>query len=117
MKRFWIIGGTIAVGAVAYGLYRCLRKKENTVGEIQNDLKAKQDTAMTPEILSNDALQRKDVAADFEQAQLSSAITMKERHKEAAQQLESTLSEMAQDTSEFEEKITQVNDDLDELLK
>lgn len=43
--------------------------------------------------------------------------TIKERHQMAAQQLKENLSEMSKDSVTYEEKLKQINDDLDDLLK
>lgn len=127
MKGFWIVGGVIVVGAVTYGLYRYYRNQE-VASETRSGLKSADDNSLTPEIVPDDTLRGGDVISCFEKTQFGAVVSIVERHLEVEQQLESTPDEAKQplesalgveeeDSDEFEEKIHQVNADLDDLLK
>ena len=113
----WIVGGVIVAGAVVYGIYRYFQDQEDSIGDSWNTPKTKQGGSVTPEIAYDDTSWHKEAVSHFEQTQLDTVTSIRKHHKAAAQQLESTLNEMAEDTSEFKEKITKINDDLDALLQ
>lgn len=103
----WVAGSAIVVGTVIYGIYKYLQEHKDTTANAQD----------TPKVVRNDTSWGEDIVTDFETAQQDTVASIRKRHQEAAHQLEDTLNEMARDSAEFEEKINQVNDDLDELLK
>lgn len=112
----WVAGGAIVAGAVVYGIYKYLQDQETTVAA-QDTPKDDRERSDIPEIVHDDTSLGGTIITDFNQAQQDAVASIKKHHQEAAQQLGETLEEMAKDSAEFEEKINQVNNDLDDLLK
>lgn len=106
----WAVGGAIVVGTLIYGLYQYRRNQEETICQEPVD-------SITPDVIYEDTSRSVDIISEFEQTQQNTLDSIREHHREAAQQLEITLSEMVEDTAIFEETTKQINDDLDALLK
>lgn len=112
---FWIAGGVIIAGITAYGIYKYFQHQKNDIVEPKDTPDS--DHIIIPDIVSDDDLQQETIVTDFQQTQQNTTVSIKERHQVAAQQLKETLGEMEKDSVEFEEKIDQINDDLDKLLE
>lgn len=113
MKKSTIVliaGGAVIAGAVAYGVYKYLQKKDDVIAQENSDKDP--DISIAPEVPHTD-----DIVAEFEKTQQETVDSIRAHHKEAAEQLETTLNEMAVDCAAFEEKTVQANEALDELLK
>lgn len=112
-----IASGAVVAGVIAYGVYKYFQEEvsvvidEPVVPDNSSDLSSASGTYST----APDKAQT--VVSEFEQVQKETVDSIREHHREAAQELENTLNEMAVDCAEFDEKINQANDDLDELLK
>lgn len=120
MKRstvIWFAGGAIVVGAVVYGIYKYLQKHKGTTVDTQYIPNDNRNCTIAPEVVHDDISWGEDIVIDFKQTQQDTVASIRKHHQEATHQLENILNEMAQDSAEFEEKINQVNDNLDELLK
>lgn len=112
----WIAGGVIIAGIAAYGIYKYLQHQEDRTAESADASTVAPDRIIIPDVVS-DNLQQGRIVTEFKQAQQDAATSVKERHQAATQQLGETLSEMSEDSAEFEEKISQIHDDLDKLLE
>lgn len=110
----WIIGGAIVAGAAVYEICKYLRHQEE---EKPTDIPASHPGPATAPDVVNNTVQHGVVMTEPELIQQDAVSSIKDRHQAATQQLGETLDEMCEDSAAFEEKITQINDDLDQLLK
>lgn len=103
----WLIGGAAIIGAAAYATYRYFSRSKNlhTGAQMHGTHQASPDTE--PEVPD----------MDMEQAHRTAAASIHETHRQAARQLDTMLTEMADDTTKFEKAHEQINSDLDDLLK
>ncbi len=113
----WIVGGAVVAGVAAYGVYNLLQNKEDTPTECKNVSTDRWNCPVTSECVQDETSVQQTIVTDFEQTQQDTVASIKKHHQEAAQQLRETLNEMSRDSTDFEEKIRRVNDDLDDLLK
>lgn len=112
----WIAGGIIIAGVAAYGIYKFLQYQENENAGPMDTSTDNPGRIIIPDVVSED-LQHGATVTNPEQVQQDAATSIKERHQAAARHLRETLGEMGEDSAEFEERITQINDDLDKLLE
>lgn len=107
----WIAGGVTIAGVAVYGAYKYLKHQKSKTAESTYAPTAP-NCIIVPDVVSDNP-QR--IVTEFGQAQQDAATSIKERHRTATQQLRETLGEMSEDSAEFEEKISQINNDLDKL--
>jgi hypothetical protein len=113
MKALYVIGGVILVGAAAYGIYKAVHGKKDSV-EIQ-DVAFKQG-------VDEPALQEVAVA-DVIQTKENVSTSVNQRHSEAAQSIAESFqtifdeSDSGKIETEHSEMLDKIDADLDDLLK
>lgn len=109
-----VAGGAMVVGAMVYARYKCLQKHKSTT---QHTPKDNHNRTFTSEVACDGTPLGENIVIHFEQTQRDIAASIRKHHQEAVHQLKDTLHDIEQDSADFKEKINQVNNDLDELLK
>lgn len=112
----WIAGGVIIAGVAVYGTHKYLQHQKGKTTESTDVPTATPDGIIIPDVASDNP-QHGRIVTEFEQVQQDAATSIRKRHQATTQQLRETLGEMSEDPAEFEERITQINDDLDKLLE
>ena len=111
-----VTGGALLIGATAYGVYKYYQNKSQTK-EFTNTSNGNKKKAVVPNVDKVYSDADEIIISEFKKTQTESSNSIKERHQAASQYIKETLEDMVADNEEFENKINQVNEDLDDLLK
>ena len=111
-----VTGGALLIGATAYGVYKYYQNKSQTK-EGTSTLNGNEKKVVVPNVDKVYSDADEIIISEFKKTQTESSNSIKERHQAASQYIKETLEDMVADNEEFENKINQVNEDLDDLLK
>lgn len=111
-----VTGGALLIGATAYGVYKYYQNQSQTK-ESTNSSNRNEKNVVVPNVDKVYSDADEIIISEFKKTQTESSNSIKERHQAASQYIKETLDEMVTDNEEFENKINQVNEDLDDLLK
>ena len=111
----WLTGGALIVGTAIYVVYKHYQNRTSRTVSYKSNVEN------NPEIISktpnSNLVSGEIVLSDFERSQYETSNSIKDRHNIASHHLIEILGEMGNNNLEFEKKINQVNDDLDDLMK
>ena len=116
MIGYLVTGGALLVGATVYGLYKYYQNRSQAKTST-NSSNINEKKVVVPNVDKVNSDADEIIISEFKKNQTESSNSIKERHQAASQYIKETLEEMVTDNEEFENKINQVNNDLDDLLK
>ena len=111
-----VTGGALLIGATAYGIYKYYQNKSQSKGST-NSSNSNEKKIVVPNVDKVYSDADEIIISEFKKTQTESSNSIKERHQAASQYMKETLEKMITDNEEFENKINQANEDLDDLLK